>query len=185
MASQFPEPDISGLTQQLAALQAQVAGALPLGTYTVASLPTPDATNLNRLAGVTDLFGNRTTRVRCEKVTIGGVDYFYWQPQSSDSAGTIDVGSANLNLGALTMPTSVNFIGSILAGVGRTVTFADGAFPGQVKEVRMSGSIGALGSLNLLGTGLGSGVAVLLGGYQKYVSDWTTTPGTRTWVRQI
>jgi hypothetical protein len=177
-----PLPLSSGPSQAaFDALFTQVQGAVPLPTYTVATLPVANLGNLNRLVGVSDLFGNRTTRMRCERITVGGVDLFYWQPQSSDSYADLDVSSGNQVIGALTMASSIGLIGNVGTGITRTVSFQDGAFPGQTKEVRMGGLIGALGGLNILGVGLGAGLSLLAGGYAKYASDWTS--GSPVWKR--
>ena len=177
----MPIYDAGPTRSQFDALAAQVAGAVPLPTYTVATLPTPDASNLNRLAGVTDLFGNRTTRMRCEKITVSGTDYFYWQPQSSDSAGSVDVSATNATIGALTMPTTITLVGNVAAAITRNVTLAPGAYPGQIKELRMGWTIGALGSLNILG--VASAVALLAGGYSKFASNWSS--GTPVWDKLV
>ena len=177
-----PSPLSSGPSQAaFDALFTQVQGAVPLPTYTVATLPEANAGNLNRLIGISDLFGNRTTRMRCERIMVQGLEKFYWQPQSSDSYGDLDIAAANMTIGALTMPTSIGLVGNIGAAIARTVSFQDGAFPGQTKEIRMGGLIGALGGLTVLGVGLGAGLSLLAGGYAKYASDWTS--GSPVWKR--
>lgn len=138
----------------------------PLGPYTVDTLPTPNAGNLGRVATVSDLFGVRYSRCRCEMQ--GGL--YFWQPLSSDSSGNMATG-ANTSVFPLKNPQSLVLTGTIALGVTREFTLeTTGGWPGCVKEFR-GGLTSLLGTLNVLGTGLGSAVNLTLGGYRKFVLD--------------
>ena len=158
-----------------AALDAVTAGLTPLGPFTVATLPAPTAANIGRTATVTDLFGSRYSRVRCERVG----DFHFWQPLSSDSFGDIAV-AANMTLLPLSSPTTISLSGAVNAGVSRSVTLGTaGGWPGAVKEIRSDMTLGLGSGLNILGTGLGSGLSLLLGGYRKFGLDYAG--GVLTW----
>lgn len=158
-----------------AALDAALASVSPLGPFTVATLPTPGPAILNRVATVSDLFGNRKSRVRCDAVG----DFHFWQPLSSDSFGDIAV-AANMTLLPLSSPTTISLSGAVNAGVSRSVTLGTaGGWPGAVKEIRSDMTLGLGSGLNILGTGLGSGLSLLLGGYRKFGLDYAG--GVLTW----
>ncbi len=152
-------------------LQTAMAAIIPLGPYTVATLPAPAASNLGRNAIVTDLFGNRYGRVRCESVG----SFYFWQPQSSDSFGNVATAS-NVTVTPLGYAQTLNLTGSLAAGVTRTITLSTvGGWPGAIKEIHSDTTLGLGAALNIVGTGLGSGLSLLAGGYKKYGLDYTGT----------
>lgn len=164
---QFPPPP-SVSPQDLSTAISSVA---PMGPYTVATLPTPDASNLGRVATVTDLFGDRYSRVRCERVG----SFYFWQPLSSDSGKAYTL-TGDLAVKALTHPQSLIFSGA--PGLGQTWTVTvdlTGSWPGRVVEMLSTAGV-ILGALNIAGLGLGSAVAVLAGSYRKFVVV-ETSPG--------
>lgn len=166
-------------------LIARVDALSILGPYTVAQLPAPSVDNLGRLAIVTDLFGNRYGRVRCERIKPAtGADFYFWQPLSSDSFGEIAVAAGSNLVRPLMSPQTTRVTGAITAGVTRTISLdVAGGWPGCIKEFTNATSMGALSILNIAGTGLGSGVGLALGGYRKFGLDYVG--GALTWVQLV
>lgn len=98
------------------------------------------------------------------------LDYYFWTPTQPEYGRSMPV-TGNMTLSRMITPQSVVLTGSIALGVTRNVTIdiANGR-PGEIIEMK-AGLSSLLGGLNILGTGLGSGVSILLGGYQKYLID--------------
>jgi hypothetical protein len=174
MVDLHPVPD-PALDQRLTAIE----GVLPLGTFTVATLPAPAPEILGRLAKVSDLFGDTFDAVRCCR--LGSL--YYWKPASSDSARPITL-VGDMVVGCLTHPQSVRLNGTIGLGTNRTIQLdPTGGWPGAVKEFSAGGLGTIVGTLNIAGAGLGSAVALLTGGYKKFVLDYSS--GALAWVQLI
>lgn len=174
-------PDTPGsAAAMVAALLAQATadGQALLGPYVIATLPAAAGLYLNRAAIVTDLFGNTTGVVRC---CLMGALYF-WKPTSPSSGASYAV-SGNLSVGTLSHPQSLVLTGSIGVGVNRTLTLDTTAgWPGCVKEIR-GGLSSLVGTLTILGTGLGAGVSFLISDYRRFLLDYSS--GTLTWVQLV
>lgn len=164
---------------QIDALQAKVDAAVPLGTFTVATLPAPTEPILGRLAKVTDLFGDQFDTVRC--CAVGS--FYFWKPQSSDSARNYTL-TADMTVKPLTYPQGLRLNGSIGLSVLRKVTLdVEGGWPGCCKEISAGGLGTILGTLNVMGTGLGSGVGLLTGNYKKFMLDYSG--GALAWIQIV
>lgn len=114
-------------------------------------------------------YGGYVDRVlRCD--FDANLNYYYWNPIQAEYGRSMAV-IADMTLKRLLSPQSIVLTGSIGVGVTRNVTIdtANGR-PGEIIEVR-AGLASLLGTLNILGTGLGSAVALAAGGYQKYLID--------------
>lgn len=163
----------------LEALAATVAAAAPLGTFTVATLPSPVAAIVGRLAKVTDLFGDQFDTVRC--CAVGS--FYFWKPQSSDSARNFTL-TGNMTIGTLTFPQGIRLTGSLPLGTIRNLTLdTTSGWPGCTKEISATGLGSILGTLNVLGTGLGGGVGLLTGGYKKFMLDYSG--GALAWIQIV
>lgn len=161
------------------ALAATVAAAIPLGTFSVATLPAPTAAIVGRLAKVTDLFGDQFDTVRC--CAVGS--FYFWKPQSSDSARNYTL-TGDMTVKPLTYPQGLRLNGSIGVSVLRKVTLdVEGGWPGCCKEISAGGLGTILGTLNVLGTGLGSGVGLLTGNYKKFMLDYSG--GALAWIQIV
>ena len=133
-----------------------------------------------RYARVTDYGGGIDRVLRCDFDSNSGL--YFWSPTLADYGRSMPV-TGNMSLPRLKTPPTLILTGSIALGVTRNVTLdtANGR-PGEIQEIK-GGLTSLLGTLNLLGTGLGSGVGLLLGAYQKFVLDWQG--GQLTWVRLV
>jgi len=161
------------------ALAAQVAAAVPLGTFTVATLPAPTAAIVGRLAKVTDLFGDQFDTVRCCAVGT----FYFWKPQSSDSARNFAM-TADMLVKPLTYPQGLRLTGTIGLGTVRKLTLdVEGGWPGCCKEISAGGLGSILGTLNVLGSGLGSGIGLLTGAYKKFMLDYSG--GALSWIQIV
>lgn len=126
---------------------------------------------------VSDLYGYVDGVMRCG---YDGTQY-YWQPTSTDYGRDLAV-TADMTITPHGHPTSFNLTGSIGLGVTRGITLSPtNGWPGAIKEFK-NGLSSLLGGLNILGTGLGSAVAIPLGGYKKFYLD--NSGGTLVW-RQL
>lgn len=165
--------------QQLAALTDVVDAAKPLGTFTVATLPAPTEAIIGRLAKVTDLFGDQFDTVRC--CSVGS--FYFWKPSSSDSAKPFTL-TGDMMVKPLTHPQAIRLNGAISLGVTRKVTLdIEAGWPGCTKEISTAGLGNILGALNVLGTGLGSGIGLLTGNYKKFMLDYSG--GALAWIQIV
>lgn len=163
----------------IAAKLAEFDATKPIGTFTVATLPEPDASNLYRVARVSDLFGETQGVVRC--LSVGTL--FYWRPESSDSAKAVPL-VGNLDVLPLGHSQGLRFTGAIGVGVTRNVTLlTDKGWPGCTKEMSAAGLGSILGTLNVLGTGLGTGVGLATGSYKKFMLDYSG--GALSWIQLV
>ena len=163
--------DVTAVSSSLAELTTIVNNVLPIGTFSVATMPAAAAQYLGRVAIVTDLFGERYTRMRCERV---GTNFYFWQPQSSDSAKSYTM-TGNMTVDPLNFPQGIRLNGSIGLGINRTISLSTvGGWPGAKKDISAAGLSG-LGGLNVLGVGLTSAVNVVLGGYKKFMMEFDGT----------
>lgn len=156
-----PAVDLSGyaLVSQL-----PVSNVLTGGPYTVDTLPTPDASNLDRYARVTDLFGEKRDLVLCSQV--GGV--YFWQPVRATYAKSI-AGNVDTTLTTLKSPSVVFMTANLTAN--RTVTLSTtNAYPGATFEVAMQGTLG-INTLTIAGLALGATVSMILGGRKRFFYD--------------
>ena len=117
-----------------------------------------------KYAQVSDLWGIPTFAVmRCG---YNGRIY-YWEPTTSTQVPTTMAIVSNVTVQPLTSTPIIQLTGSIGLGVTRNVTVGlDNAYPGATREIRSS-LTSLLGNLNILGLGLGSGIAGLVTGSNK------------------
>jgi hypothetical protein len=152
-----------------------VASFILPNTYTVDTLPDP-SNYVDMYARVSDLFGSKRDLVLASQV--GSTSF--WQPVRQDYGATKTI-TADFTVFPLKSPNALKLTGSIGVGATRNVTLSTvGGWPGATFEVN-AGLTSLLGALNILGTGLGSGVGLLLGSYQKYFLDISS--GSLQWVR--
>lgn len=141
------------------------------GSMTVDQLLTnfpAGATYRGKYARVSDYGGYVDRVVRCDFDS--DLNYHFWTPTQPEYGRSIAV-TGNMTLMALKSPPSINFTGSIALGVTRNVTIdLTNRRPGEILEFK-GGLTSLLGGLNILGTGLGSGLSILLGGYSKILID--------------
>jgi hypothetical protein len=133
-----------------------------IGTYLIDTLPAPTASMIGKYARVTDLFGEKTDLLLCSNL---GTKY-YWQPVRPTYAKAVVVTTAtpNIPLTPLKSPSVLYITGTL--GAGRSMMLSDiNAWPGASFEIAMDATL--LGTLNIVGTGLGSGVGVLLGSRKR------------------
>ena len=146
------------------AASVSAATILP-ATFTVDTLPTPTDALVGTYARVSDLFGEKTDLVLCAKSGAA----LYWQPVRPVYAKTMSADQSQ-SLHALKSPSVLFLTGNVSAN--RTITLpAVGAWPGAEFEIAMEGTFAALTTLNLMGTGLGSGLAVLAGARRRVFFD--------------
>lgn len=144
----------------------------------IANFPA-NATNRGKYARVSDYAGYVDRILRCDYDS-GGL--YFWTPTQNEYGRSMAV-TGNMSLYPLKSPSSIVLTGSIALGVTRNITLeTDNGRPGEIKEIK-GGLTSLLGSLNILGTGLGSGISMLLGGYQKHVLDYSG--GSLSWIRLV
>jgi hypothetical protein len=158
----------NGLTRvsALEAARAFVQDA-PMTVATLLSTYPPAAGNVGKYARVTDLWGRVFGVMRC---SFNGRVY-WWAPTDSEEFAIQEATvPASGTLPALTTPPIIRYMGSG-PGAGVTVNLTlglVGAYPGLVKEISNGFGSAYLGALNILGTGLGSGIASLLGASKRF-----------------
>lgn len=119
-------------------------------------------------ARISDYGGFVDRVLRCDYDS--GLDLYFWNPTQAEYGRTLAV-TGNMTLFALKSPPSVNLTGSIGVGITRTVTIdIANRRPGEIIEIRNSLS-SLLGTLNIAGIGLGSVLALALGGYSRFMMD--------------
>lgn len=133
-----------------------------IGTYTVDTKPVPSAALVGKYARITDLFSEKTDLLLCSN---SGSSY-YWQPVRPVYAKEMAINGA-MTLTPLKTPSVIFATAGVNSAFNLTLSNAN-AWPGASFEIAMDG---LLGSLNILGTGLGSGIGVLLGARRRLF--WT------------
>ena len=147
-----------------------IGGTLPPsvflpGEYTVDTLPTPSAANVDLYARVTDLFGVKRDLVLCSQV--GG--QYFWQPIRPTFARSISA-DQSLTLVPLKTP-SVLFLGGSPLTAQRNYALSDvNAYPGASFEIAMDVGLGLFG-LNITGLLGGATLAMLLNGRRRVFYD--------------
>lgn len=140
------------------------------GSYTVDTLPTPNAGMVGSYARVTDLFGEKTDLVLC---SVFGTTYF-WQPVRPQWARSI-AGNQNLTLTPMKAASILRITGTMTAS--RTYTFDTTlAWPGAQFKIAFDGTLGLFG-VTLAGLDLGATLSLLLGGRRRAIFDgaaWQT-----------
>lgn len=172
--------------EQAAAIQAQLAATpqfVDPGVMTVdqllATYPAA-ASYRGKYARVSDYAGYVDRVLRCDY--FADLAYHQWVPVLAEFGRQMPL-TGDMTLLPLKSPSSIVLTGTLPLGVTRSVTLstANGR-PGEVKEIK-AGLTQLLGALNILGTGLGSGVSLALGGYQRYVLD--SSGGALAWLRML
>lgn len=131
-------------------------------------------------ARVSDYGGYVDRVLRCD--FFSDVGYYQWTPTLPEYGRSMPI-TGDMTLWPLKSPTSIILTGTIPTATTRRVTLeTTNGRPGEIKEIK-AGLTSLLGTLNILGTGLGSGVSLLLGGYQKFVLD--SSGGALAWVRMV
>lgn len=151
----------------VAALQAAQA-FVQTAPMTVANLLSnfPASTSyVGKYARVTDLWGSVSGVMRC---SYNGRIYWWAATDSEEFAVRQQSAPSTGTMQPLTIPQLIQWTGTG-PGLGVTVNVTiglAGAYPGMVKE--FSNQLNTfLGGLNILGTGLGSGLASLLGSSKR------------------
>lgn len=169
-------PDLSGYAKlsDLAAVQALI----PASSFVTPDIKTVGEVMSSYPAGsgyrgkyirVSDLFGATDGVLRCGYDTNSGL--YFWQPTTPEYGRSMAL-TQNITVAPLTHPTAINLTGTIGAAITRTVTLdPTNGRPGATIELR-NNLTSILGALNILGTGLGSGLSFALSGYKKFFLDW-------------
>lgn len=144
-----------------------IASAGPIilpGTWTVDTLPTPDASNLGNYARVSDLFGSKTDLVLC---SLSGGAYF-WQPVRPFWPQTVS-GDQAMTLTPLKNGSLLRLTGTLTAN--RVITLSKtNAWPGAQFEFAFDGALGIFG-LTIAGLDLGATLSLVLGGRRRVYYD--------------
>lgn len=138
------------------------------GTFTVDTLPTPNADMLGTYARVSDLFGDKTDVVLC---SLSGGTYF-WQPVRPfwPNKGVVSA-DQNMTLLPLKTPSILRISGTLTAN--RIITASTAlAWPGSQFEIQMAGTLG-LFNLTIAGLAAGATLSLLLGGTRRIYFDGT------------
>jgi hypothetical protein len=162
----------SDVNASLAPLQAGMAQFVNNGlSQTVDELLAnfPAAANVRgKYARVSDYGGAIDRVLRCDYAS--DIQLHYWMPTQPEFGKTMAV-TGNSTLFALKSPTIINLTGTIALGVTRSFTLDPAnRRPGETVEIKYS-SMSILGSLNLIGTGIGTLLINALGGYLKFMFD--------------
>ena len=131
---------------------------------------------------VSDFAGSTDKVLRCDFDAFSGL--YGWVPTSRESGRSVPLAPGALTLQPLKTASAIAFTGAGLLGLGTTMNVTLGTtfgMPGDVKELRAPP--GLLGALNILGLGLGSGIQLLGGGYQRHFLEWNGSG--LSWVRLL
>ena len=175
-----PSPDeMAAIYAQLATTPQFVTPAMLTVDDLLSTYPA-SVTRRGKYARVSDYAGYVDRVLRCDY--FADLDYHQWVPVLAEYGRSLAV-TGDLTLYPLKSPTSVLLTGAIPALTTRNVTLsiANGR-PGEMKEIR-AGLTTLAGTLNILGTGLGSAIALGLGGYLKFVLD--SSGGSLAWIRMV
>ncbi len=151
---------------------AEPSPALQLVTpsrITIAQLHTnfpPGPDYLGKFCQVSDLWGAGIRgNMRCG---FNGRVY-YWEATTQPQLITSVPMTGDMTLQPMSSSPIVEFTGSVLLGVTRTITLGTQfVFPGQPKEIKL-GLSSLIGNVVIAGLGLGSGIAGVLGATPKFV----------------
>jgi len=134
-----------------------------LATYPAAAAMRGKYVRVSNYAGYVDRV------LRCD--FDANLNLYFWNPTQAEYGRSIALpASGGMVLKRLLSPPSIVLTGGgLLGGNSVTIDLAN-ARPGEIIEIKKDGTT-LLSALNILGTGLGSGVALLVNGYQKYVVD--------------
>jgi len=188
----MPDTNSPGVTQeafdaQMAAIATQlstVPSFVQAAIMTVEALHTaypPSATVRGKYARVNNYGGSIDKVLRCDFDTVSGL--YYWTPSGAPQSFQTIAMTGNATADPLISGDVIDLTGSIGLGITRTLTLSTlRGRPGDQKIIKNSLS-SLLGGLNILGTGLGSGIANLLGATQTYVCQWDTGTSALKWTR--
>ncbi len=153
-----PAPDVSQLLQLVTPSRITIA-------QLHANFP-PGPDYLGKFCQVSDLWGAGIRgNMRCG---YNGRIY-YWEATTQPQLITSVPMTGDMTLQPMSSSPIVEFTGSVLLGVTRTITLGTQfAFPGQPKEIKL-GLSSLVGNIVIAGLGLGSGVAGVLGATPKFV----------------
>lgn len=165
---------LTDATARLATLEAALATVpqfVATGSMVVEDLLAnypANATRRGKYARVTNYGGAIDRVLRCDYDQ--NLNYYFWTPTRGEYGRTLPL-TADMTLKRLLSPSSVVLSGTVALGITRNITIdTANATPGEIVEIKAPGA-GIVGGLNILGTGLGSGVGLLAGAYQKYMID--------------
>lgn len=170
---------MAAIYTQLATTPQFVAATMMTVDELLAGYPA-NAARRGKYARVSDYAGYVDRVLRCDY--FADLDYHQWVPVLAEYGRSLAV-TGDLTLFPLKSPTSVLLTGTLPLNTTRNVTLstANGR-PGEMKEIR-AGLTQLAGTLNILGTGLGSAIALGLGGYLKFVLD--SSGGSLAWIRMV
>ena len=166
------------------ALAASVPQFVGNPTQTVEALHVsnpPGADVRGKYARVSNYGGSIDKVLRCDFDSVSGL--YFWGPSGAPQSFQTVAMTGNMVADPLVSGDVLNLTGTIGLGITRTVTLTTlRGRPGDVKTVR-NGLSSLLGGLNILGTGLGSGVASLLGATSTYGCQWNSGTSQLEWTR--
>lgn len=141
----------------------------------------PAAAVRGKYARVSNYGGSIDKVLRCDFDSLSGL--YFWGPSGAPQSFQSVAMASNLTADPLISGDVLNLTGTVGLGVTRTVTLTTlRGRPGDVKMVR-NALTSLVGSLNILGTGLGSGVASLLGATSSYGCQWNVATSQLEWTR--
>jgi len=139
----------------------------------------PSAALRGRIAKVTNYGGSYDQTMRCDYESVSNA--YYWRPTGTPRSSQDVVVNANMTLDPIITGDIVRLTGTIGLGITRTVTLSTTrGYPGDMKTIKNDLS-SLLGGLNILGLGLGSGIASLIGATTTYQCRWNGS--ALEWVR--
>lgn len=141
----------------------------------------PNAARRGMIARISNYGGSWDSTMVVDFESVSG-QHFYRPRTAPQSFQTIAM-TGNATVDPVISGDVLNLTGTIGLGVTRTVTLSTlRGRPGDIKTVR-NGLSTLLGGLNILGTGLGSGVASLLGATSTYGCQWNSATSQLEWTR--
>jgi hypothetical protein len=157
-----PPPDLSGVAKVSDIPQSFVTQSIVTIAQLMADYPAGSAFR-GKYCRVSDLWGAVDGVMRCG---YNGRIY-YWEPTTQNTLiGQVPV-AGDMTVQPLSSFPIIELTGSVPTLTTRTINAGlDYAWPGAVKEFR--GSLTSLlGTLNIIGTGIGSTIAMALGGNRR------------------
>jgi len=172
---------------QIAAITAQLSTTPSFVTsdiMTVESLHSaypPSAAARGKYARVNNYGSSIDKVLRCDFDTFSGL--YYWTPSGAPQSVQTMAMTGNFSADPLISGDVLELTGTIGLGVTRTLTLGTArGRPGDMKTIK-NGLSSLLGGLNILGLGLGSGIASLIGSTSTYVCQWDTGTSALKWTR--